>query len=186
MGPCEDFSCFMNAVIDKSAYDSLKGYIALVKKAPDAKILAGGGCDDARGYFIRPTLIETTNPDFQTMREELFGPVLTVFVYEDGKFDRTLGICDKTSPYALTGSLFARDAAAIKEGSDALAGAAGNFYLNDKPTGAVVDRQPFGGGRASGTNDKVGWPHHLLRWTSVRTIKENLQPPKDYKYPYMG
>jgi len=185
MGPCEDFSCFMNAVIDKSSYDSIKGHIALAKRDPDAKILAGGVCDESQGYFIRPTLIETLNPQYRTMREEIFGPVLTVFVYEDDKFAETLKICDETSPYALTGSVFARDKDAINEASARLADAAGNFYINDKPTGAVVNRQPFGGGRASGTNDKVGWPHNLLRWTTVRTIKENLAPPADYRYPYM-
>lgn len=186
MGSCEDFSCFMNAVIDKAAYDRIKGHIALTKIASDAKILAGGDCDEDLGYFIRPTLIETSNPQFKTMSEEIFGPVMTVFVYEDDKFGETLKICDSTSPYALTGAVFARDKAAIKEASEALADAAGNFYINDKPTGAMVDRQPFGGGRSSGTNDKVGWPHNLLRWTSARTIKENLNPPTDYRYPYMS
>lgn len=186
MGPPEDFSCFMNAVIDKAAYDRIKGHIGLTETASDAKILAGGGCDESIGYFIRPTLIETTNPQYKTMSEEIFGPVMTVFVYEDDKFGETLRICDTTSPYALTGSVFARDKDAIKEASEVLADAAGNFYINDKPTGAVVDRQPFGGGRSSGTNDKVGWPHNLLRWTSARTIKENLDPPTDYRYPYMG
>lgn len=186
MGSCEDFSCFMNAVIDKAAYDRIKGHIALTKIASDAKILAGGDCDEDLGYFIRPTLIETSNPQFKTMSEEIFGPVMTVFVYEDDKFGETLKICDSTSPYALTGAVFARDKAAIEEASEALADAAGNFYINDKPTGAMVDRQPFGGGRSSGTNDKVGWPHNLLRWTSARTIKENLNPPTDYRYPYMS
>ena len=186
MGPCEDFSAFMNAVIDKEAYDRIKGYLNLVKTSPDAKILAGGSCDETQGYFIRPAFVETTNPKFKTMSEEIFGPVMTVFVYEDDKFSETLRICDETSPYALTGAVFARDKKAVSEASAALADAAGNFYINDKPTGAMVDRQPFGGGRSSGTNDKVGWPHNLLRWTSARTIKENLAPPTDYKYPYMG
>ena len=186
MGHCEDFSTFMNAVIDKTAYDRVKEHLSLAKKAPDAKILAGGGCDETQGYFIKPTLIETSNPLFKTMSEEIFGPVMTVFVYADDKFAETLKICDQTSPYALTGAIFARDNDAIKEASDCLADAAGNFYINDKPTGAMVDRQPFGGGRSSGTNDKVGWPHNLLRWTSARTIKENLAPPTDYRYPYMG
>ncbi len=185
MGPCGDFSCFMNAVIDKSAYDSIKGHLALAKTAPAAKILAGGDCDETDGYYIRPTLIETADPLYKTMREEIFGPVMTVFVYEDAKFAETLKICDETSPYALTGAVFARDAGAVKEASEALLYAAGNFYINDKPTGAVVDRQPFGGGRSSGTNDKVGWPHNLLRWASPRTVKENLAPPTDYRYPYM-
>ena len=186
VGSCEDFSCFVNAVIDKPAYDSVKGHIALLKKAPEIKLLAGGGCDDSAGYFIKPALIETADPGIKAMQEEIFGPVMTVFVYEDDKFAETLKICDETSPYALTGALFARDTAAIAQGSAALAAAAGNFYINDKPTGAMVDRQPFGGGRASGTNDKVGWPHSLLRWTQVRSIKENLAPPKDYRYPFMA
>ena len=186
MGSCEDLSCFMNAVIDKVSYDSIKGHIALAKKSAEAKILAGGNCDETQGYFIRPTLIETTNPLFKTMQEEIFGPVLTVFVYEDDKFAETLKICDETSPYALTGAVFARDRDAIRIASAALDDAAGNFYINDKPTGAMVDRQPFGGGRASGTNDKVGWHHNLMRWVSARTIKENLAPPTDYRYPYMG
>lgn len=186
VGSCEDFSCFMNAVIDKPAYDSVRGHLALLKKDPKIKILAGGGCDESAGYFIKPALIETSDPLIKAMQEEIFGPVMTVFVYEDDKFAETLKICDETSPYALTGALFARDAAAIEQGSAALAGAAGNFYINDKPTGAMVGRQPFGGGRASGTNDKVGWPHNLLRWTQVRSIKENLAPPTTYRYPFMG
>ncbi|MBI4351474.1 MAG: L-glutamate gamma-semialdehyde dehydrogenase [Elusimicrobia bacterium] len=186
MGPCEDFSNFMNAVIDKTAYDRIKGHLSLTRTSSDARILAGGECDETRGYFIRPTLIGTSDPRYKTMCEEIFGPVMTVFVYEDDKYSETLKICDATSPYALTGSVFARDKAAIKEASGLLADAAGNFYINDKPTGAMVDRQPFGGGRSSGTNDKVGWPHNLLRWTSVRTIKENLAPPTAYRYPYMG
>ncbi|MDT8285699.1 MAG: L-glutamate gamma-semialdehyde dehydrogenase [Elusimicrobiales bacterium] len=186
MGPPEDFSCFMNAVIDKMGYDNIKGYIDQAKKSPSAKILAGGQCDERQGYFIRPTLIETSDSMFKTMQEEIFGPVLTVYPYEEKDFARTLEICDSTSPYALTGSLFARDEAVIAEASKALENAAGNFYVNDKPTGAVMDRQPFGGGRASGTNDKVGWYHSLLRWTSVRTVKENLSPPTDYRYPCMS
>ncbi len=186
MGPPEDFSCFMNAVIDKMAYDNIKGYIDQVKKSGTARILAGGQCDERQGYFIRPTLVETSDPMFKTMQEEIFGPVLTVYPYEEADLDRTLDICDSTSPYALTGSIFARDEAFIEKASKALENAAGNFYINDKPTGAVMDRQPFGGGRASGTNDKVGWHHSLLRWTSVRTVKENLSPPTDYRYPSMS
>ncbi|MDD2806461.1 MAG: L-glutamate gamma-semialdehyde dehydrogenase [Elusimicrobiales bacterium] len=185
VGPAEDFSCFMNAVVDKPAYDSVKGHLALLKREPSSKVLAGGRCDETAGYFITPALIETTDPRNKAMQEEIFGPVMTVFVYEDGKFAETLKLCDETSPYALTGALFARDAAAIAQGSEALAGAAGNFYINDKPTGAMVDRQPFGGGRASGTNDKTGWPHNLLRWTEVRSVKENLNPPGNYRYPFM-
>ncbi|HBE89005.1 MAG TPA: 1-pyrroline-5-carboxylate dehydrogenase, partial [Elusimicrobia bacterium] len=186
MGPPEDLSCFMNAVIDKMAYDNIKGYIDQVKKSATARILAGGQCDERTGYFIRPTLVETSDPMFKTMQEEVFGPVMTVYPYDEKDLERTLEICDSTSPYALTGSLFARDEAAIAAASKALENAAGNFYVNDKPTGAVMDRQPFGGGRASGTNDKVGWYHGLLRWTSVRTVKENLSPPTDYRYPCMS
>lgn len=186
MGPPEDFSCFMNAVIDKLAYDCLRTHINQAKKASDARILAGGKCDETQGYFIRPTLIETNNPLFRTMKDEVLGPVTTVCVYDDDKYGETLKICDKSSQYGLTGSVFARDKDAIKQASEALADAAGNFYINDKPTGAVVDRQPFGGGRASGTDDKVGWHHNLLRWTLPRSVKENLAPPTDYRYPYMG
>ncbi len=185
MGPSEDFTNFMNAVIDKSAFNTIKGYIDFTRFAPDAKIIAGGGCDDSAGYFIEPTLIETSNPVFKTMREEIFGPVMTVFVYEDGKFDETLKLCDATSPYALTGAIFARDRAVILKAADALEHAAGNFYINDKPTGGVVGQQPFGGGRASGTNDKVGSLLNMIRWTSPRTIKENFSPPIDYRYPFM-
>lgn len=185
-GSPEDLSCFMNAVIDKLAYDNIRGHLNLVKKAPDAKILAGGGCDETDGYFVRPTLIETSNPRFSTMQQEVFGPVMTVYPYDDDKLEEALALCDGTSPYGMTGAVFAQDRAAIARASEVLAGAAGNFYINDKPTGAMVDRQPFGGGRASGTNDKVGWPHHLLRWTMVRSVKENLAPPKDHRYPFMG
>jgi 1-pyrroline-5-carboxylate dehydrogenase len=186
VGPPEDFSCFMNAVIDKSSFDDILALIGLAGKAPDAKVLAGGAWDESEGYFIRPTLIETTDPCFSTMRQEILGPLLTVYPYEDARFEETLRICDATSPYGMSGAVFARDAAAIKTASEALAYAAGNFCVNDKPTGASVDRQPFGGGRASGTDDKVGWHHHLLRWSLVRTVKENLAPPSDYKYPSMG
>jgi len=185
MGSSEDFSCFMNAVIDKAAYDRIKGHISLAKKAADATMLSGGRCDETQGYFIRPTLIQTSDPLFKTMQEEILGPVMTVFVYEDDKYAETLKICDDTSPYGLTGSVFALDKSAVSEASAVLVNAAGNFYINDKPTGAVINRQPFGGHRASGTNDKVGWPDNLLRWTSVRAVKENLAPPTSYKYPFM-
>lgn len=185
MGPAEDFSNLVNAVIDKGAYATIKGYIDFAKTAPDAKILAGGSCDDSQGYFIQPTLIETTNPKFKTMEEEIFGPVMTVYVYEDGKFDETLKVCDETSPYALTGAIFAQDRAAILKAEDALRDAAGNFYINDKPTGAVVGQQPFGGARASGTNDKAGSILNMMRWTSPRAVKENFTPPHDYRYPFM-
>ena len=185
MGPAEDFTNFMNAVIDKRAFDEIKGHIAFAKAAPDAEILAGGGCDDSEGYFIRPTLIETTDPGFRTMEQEVFGPVMTVFVYEDGEFEETLRLCDSTSPYALTGAIFAQDRAAILKAGELLEHAAGNFYINDKPTGAVVGQQPFGGARASGTNDKAGSPMNLMRWTSPRTVKENFVPPAGYKYAFM-
>jgi len=185
MGPAEDFSNFFNAVIDKGAYKTIKEYIDFARNAPDARILAGGGCDDSEGYFIQPTLIETTSPRFKTMEEEIFGPVLTVYVYEDGKFDETLRLCDETSPYALTGAIFAQDRAAVLKAEDALRDAAGNFYINDKPTGAVVGQQPFGGARASGTNDKAGSIINMMRWTSPRAVKENFTPPHDYHYPFM-
>ena len=193
MGPAEDFSNFENAVIDKAAFSNIKGFIDYVKQAPDAKILAGGGCDDTEGYFIQPTLIETANPRFMTMQEESFGPVMTVFIYEDGKFEETLAICDATSPYALTGAIFAQDRgaifaqdrAAVLKAADALEHAAGNFYINDKPTGAVVGQQPFGGARGSGTNDKAGSLLNLTRWTSPRAVKETFAPPHAYGYPFM-
>jgi 1-pyrroline-5-carboxylate dehydrogenase len=185
MGPAEDFTNFFNAVIDKGAFNTIKEYIDFAKNAPDAKILAGGGCDDSQGYFIQPTLIETTNPKFRTMEEEIFGPVMTVHVYEDGKFNETLKLCDETSPYALTGAIFAQDRAAVLKAEDALRNAAGNFYINDKPTGAVVGQQPFGGARASGTNDKAGSIINMMRWTSPRAVKENFTPPHDYRYPFM-
>jgi len=186
MGPAEDFSNFFNAVIDKGAYRTIKGYIDFARTAPDAKIIAGGECDDSEGYFIRPTLIETANPKFRTMEEEIFGPVMTVYAYEDGKFDEALKICDETSPYALTGAIFAQDRAAVLKAEDALRDAAGNFYINDKPTGAVVGQQPFGGARASGTNDKAGSTINMMRWTSPRAVKENFTPPHDYRYPFMA
>ncbi|OGR62632.1 MAG: 1-pyrroline-5-carboxylate dehydrogenase [Elusimicrobia bacterium GWB2_63_22] len=185
MGPAEDFTNFFNAVIDKGAFTTIKGYIDFARSAPDAKILAGGSCDDSEGYFIQPTLIETTNPRFKTMEEEIFGPVMTVYVYEDGKFDETLKLCDETSTYALTGAIFAQDRAAVLRAEDALRNAAGNFYINDKPTGAVVGQQPFGGARASGTNDKAGSILNMMRWTSPRAVKENFTPPHDYRYPFM-
>ncbi|MGC8728025.1 MAG: L-glutamate gamma-semialdehyde dehydrogenase [Elusimicrobiales bacterium] len=185
MGTVEDFSNFMNAVIDKSSYENIKGYIDYAKKSSDAKIVVGGGCDDSVGYFIEPTVIVTENPQFKTMVEEIFGPVLTVYVYEDSKFEETLDLCDKTSPYGLTGSIMALDRKAIVKATEALVNAAGNFYINDKPTGAVVNQQPFGGARASGTNDKAGSWLNLIRWTSPRSIKENFVPPKDWKYPFM-
>ncbi len=184
-GP-EDFTNIFNAVIDRAAYDSIAEYIDYARDHADAEILVGGGRDDAVGYFIEPTVIRARTPDFRTMVEEIFGPVLTVYVYPDGEYAETLRLCDRTSPYALTGAIFARDRAAIVAAADALADAAGNFYINDKPTGAVVGQQPFGGGRASGTNDKAGSMLNLVRWISTRAIKENFVPPTDYRYPFMA
>ncbi|HVE12976.1 MAG TPA: L-glutamate gamma-semialdehyde dehydrogenase [Elusimicrobiota bacterium] len=183
MGPPEDFENFVNAVIDKKAYDSIMGYVQQVKPKNGAKILFGGKGSDERGYFIEPTVIQASAPDYRTLCEEIFGPVLTVYVYPEKKFGETLKIVDKTSPYALTGAVLARDRGAIAQARTALANSAGNFYINDKPTGAVVGQQPFGGARASGTNDKAGSLLNLIRWVSPRTIKENLLPPTDFSYP---
>lgn len=185
MGDVVDFRNFMGAVIDARAYGTIKGYIDYAKQSSEATILAGGQCDDSVGYFIRPTLIETTNPRFKLMEEEIFGPVLTLYVYEDEHFEETVELCNTTSPYALTGAIFAQDRQVIDYLTRALNEAAGNFYINDKPTGAVVGHQPFGGARASGTNDKAGSMVNLQRWVSVRTIKENFVPPKRYAYPHM-
>jgi 1-pyrroline-5-carboxylate dehydrogenase len=155
------------------------------KGSSDCKILTGGNCDDSKGFFIDATVIETSNPKFKTMVEEIFGPVITIYVYEDADFEKTLHLCDETSPYALTGAIFATDRKAVELAENILRQAAGNFYVNDKPTGAVVGQQPFGGARASGTNDKAGGLHNMIRWASPRSIKENLLPPKDFKYPFM-
>lgn len=185
MGDIRDFTNFMGAVIDKRAFDKHKGYIDYAREHADAKILQGGTCDDSKGYFIEPTLIETSDPQFRTMVEEIFGPVVTVYPYDPAKFDETLELCNTTSPYALTGAIWAHDRGIIQKMAKALRHAAGNFYINDKPTGAVVAQQPFGGGRASGTNDKAGSMWNLLRWTSARSMKENFLPPKTYPYPHM-
>ena len=186
MGPAEEFTNFMNAVIDASAFRDITGYIDYIKESDDAEIIFGGGYDDSTGYFIEPTLAVTTDPKFKTMSEEIFGPVMTLYVYEDDKFEETLQICDSTSEYALTGAIFAKDRYAVKTAYKALENAAGNFYINDKPTGAVVGQQPFGGARASGTNDKAGSYLNLIRWTSPRTVKETFVTPTDYRYPFMG
>jgi len=186
MGDVNDFTNFMNAVIDKGAFDTITQYIDYINEANDAEIIFGGNYDDSKGYFIEPTLCVTTNPQFKTMEEEVFGPVLTIYVYEDDKYEETLNICNKTSNYALTGAIFAKDRQAVQLADKILVNAAGNFYINDKPTGAVVGQQPFGGARASGTNDKAGSYLNLIRWTSPRTIKENFIPPTDYRYPYMN
>ncbi len=183
MGDVRDFRNFMGAVIDKKAFTKISGYIDDAKK--NAKIIQGGGYQGDEGYFIEPTLVEASDPAYRLMCEEIFGPVLSVYVYDDAKWAETLEIVDRTSPYALTGAVFARDRAAVREASAALKNAAGNFYINDKPTGAVVGQQPFGGARASGTNDKAGSKMNLVRWVSMRTIKENFAPPTDYKYPFM-
>ncbi len=185
MGDVMDFRNFMSAVIDRSAYESIRGYINYAKRSPDAKIIAGGGCRDKVGYYIEPTVILAKKPDFRTMKEEIFGPVLTIYVYRDNQLDKTLDLCNTTSPYALTGAIFSDDRAAIIHMTQALRDAAGNFYINDKPTGAVVGQQPFGGSRASGTNDKAGSLLNMIRWTSPRTIKETYCPPVDYRYPFM-
>lgn len=185
VGDIMDFRNFVNAVIDKNAYKTIKGYIDYAAKSKDAEIIIGGRCDDSVGYFVHPTVILAKTPDFKTMVEEIFGPVITVYVYDDRKLDETLHLCDQSSVYALTGAIFARERSAIVHMSKVLENAAGNFYINDKPTGAVVGQQPFGGARASGTNDKAGSMINLLRWVSPRAVKENFTPAKDYTYPFM-
>jgi 1-pyrroline-5-carboxylate dehydrogenase len=185
MGTTEDFSNFINAVIDEKAFDTITSYIEEAKKTSDVEIIAGGHYDNKEGYFIEPTIIVTKNPSYRTMCEEIFGPVLTVYVYDESQFEETLDIVNNTSVYSLTGSIIAQDRAAVRMASHKLRNAAGNFYINDKPTGAVVGQQPFGGARASGTNDKAGSALNLLRWVSARTIKENMLPPKDYRYLFL-
>jgi 1-pyrroline-5-carboxylate dehydrogenase len=185
MGTVEDTSNFVNAVIDEMSFDNIVNYIEMTKKSSDAEIIFGGGYDKSIGYFVEPTIILAKTPKFTTMCEEIFGPVLTIFVYDDAKWKETLKMVDETSPYALTGAVFAQCRYAIEEMTEVLKNAAGNFYINDKPTGAVVGQQPFGGARASGTNDKAGSKLNLLRWVSVRTIKETFNPPVDYKYPFL-
>ncbi len=186
MGDVEDFTNFMSAVIDQAAFDSIKAYIDYARNSSEARIIYGGGCDDSRGFFIEPTVILSTNPKFKTMEEEIFGPVLTVYIYKDSELDEALRLCDETSPYGLTGSIFATDRKAIVEMEKRLRHAAGNFYINNKTTGAVVGQQPFGGSRGSGTNDKAGSKVNLLKWTSIRTISETFVPPTDYRYPFMA
>jgi 1-pyrroline-5-carboxylate dehydrogenase len=184
MGDIQDFRNFMGAVIDKRAFDKIAAYIDTARK--DATTVAGGECDDRTGYFIRPTLVETTDPGHRLLSEEVFGPVVTAYVYDDSRWRETLTLVDRTSPYALTGAVFADDRRAVVEAAAALRDAAGNFYVNDKPTGAVVGQQPFGGARGSGTNDKAGSKLNLVRWVSARTVKENFNPPRDYRYPFMA
>ena len=185
MGSPEDFSHFVNAVIDEKSFDKIKSYIDNAKKDKKAEIWVGGKCDKRGGYFIQPTIIEAKDPNYVTMCEEIFGPVLSIHIYNANQFEKTLELVDRTSPYALTGSIFAKDKSAIETATNRLRNAAGNFYINDKPTGAVVGQQPFGGARASGTNDKAGSILNLYRWLSARTIKETFNPPTDYRYPFM-
>jgi 1-pyrroline-5-carboxylate dehydrogenase len=186
MGDVADFGNFMGAVIDRSSFQTQRAAIEGARTSSEAELLVGGECDDREGWFVRPTVIVTGNPAYRTMCDELFGPVVTVHVYEESKWLETLDLVDQTSPYALTGAVFARDRVAIQQGMEHLRNAAGNFYINDKPTGAVVGQQPFGGARASGTNDKAGSMLNLVRWISPRAIKETFVPPTDYRYPYMG
>jgi len=186
MGPPTDFRNFFSAVIDKGAFRDHKGYIDFAKSCPECTILAGGVCDDSVGYYIQPTVVQSTDPRCKMMEEEIFGPVLTLYVYDDAKLDETLELCDTTSPYALTGAVFAQDRKAIVKIFNRLRNAAGNFYINDKPTGAVVSQQPFGGGRASGTNDKAGSYLNLIRWTTMRAVKETFVPPTHFAYPFMA
>ena len=186
IGTTEYPSNFVNAVIDEKAFDKIAGYIDYIKEQKDAEIICGGTYDKSKGYFIDPTVVVTTNNKFRTMYEEIFGPVLTIYIYEADKFEETMEILDKTSEYALTGAIISKDRYAINLAMKKLENAAGNFYINDKPTGAVVCQQPFGGARGSGTNDKAGAAMNLLRWVSARTIKETFVTPKDYKYPFLG
>jgi 1-pyrroline-5-carboxylate dehydrogenase len=184
--PAEDFRTFMGAVIDRGAFESIRGYVELARSSHETQVLAGGRCDDSAGFFVEPTVVQTTNPHHRLMEEEIFGPVLTLFVYPDSRLDEALELCNGTSPYGLTGAVFARDRRAVERISRALADAAGNFYVNDKPTGAVVGQQPFGGARASGTNDKAGSMWNLIRWVSPRTVKENFAPPTRIDYPHQA
>jgi 1-pyrroline-5-carboxylate dehydrogenase len=184
MGDVSDFRTFLGAVIDRKAFTRISGYLDDAQR--NARIIKGGGASDEAGYFIEPTLIETADPSYRLLCEEIFGPVVTAHAYPDADWREMLAKVDRTSPYALTGSVFAQDRQAIDEAGAALRNAAGNFYINDKPTGAVVGQQPFGGGRASGTNDKAGSRINLLRWVSARTIKETFAPPRDHRYPYMA
>ena len=186
IGPTEDLGNFFNAVIDEKAFDKLAGYIDDAKKNPDVNVVVGGTYDKSKGWFIHPTVLEVKDPYYVTMCEELFGPVLTIYVYDDNKFDEVLDTVDKTGTYALTGAIFSQDRYAVDKAMKKLVNAAGNFYINDKCTGAVVGQQPFGGGRASGTNDKAGSAYNLLRWVTPRTIKETFDPAKDYRYPFLN
>jgi 1-pyrroline-5-carboxylate dehydrogenase len=185
VGPVEDFTNFMNAVIDKAAYDTITGYIDRAKANRSVEVVFGGSYDESKGYYIEPTVLLTSDAYSQTMCEEIFGPVVTIYLYDEAKYEDALDLLDRTSPYALTGAVFAQDRAVIVRTADRLADNAGNFYINDKPTGAVVGQQPFGGARASGTNDKAGSYLNLVRWISARSIKENFTPPHHFAYPFM-
>jgi len=185
MGDVTDFGTYMGAIIDQKSFDTIKEYIEYAKSSSDMEIITGGGCDDSKGYFVEPTVVVSKDPKSKLMAEEIFGPVLTVYIYPEGEFNETLVLCDQTSPYALTGAIFALERSAVVKAMDVLRHAAGNFYINDKPTGAVVAQQPFGGTRASGTNDKAGSWLNLERWVSPRAIKETFLPPRNYRYPYM-
>ena len=186
MGDVRDFSAFVNAVIDEASFDNCKAYIDHAKKSKDAEIVFGGKCDKKKGWFIEPTVILAKKPDYKSMCEEIFGPIITIYVYDDKDYEKTCQLCDTTSPYALTGAIFATDRKALRAGYDLLKNAAGNIYFNDKPTGAVVGQQPFGGARASGTNDKAGGLWNLIRWTSPRSIKNTYVPAADYRYPFLA
>jgi 1-pyrroline-5-carboxylate dehydrogenase len=185
VGDVCDFSNYVNAVIAKDSFDKITGYIEFAREDPNMEILCGGTYDDSEGYFIQPTVVQSKDPRSKLMAEEIFGPVVTIYVYPEKEFEETLELCNTTSPYALTGGIFAQDRYAIVQAAKKLRHAAGNFYINDKPTGAVVGQQPFGGSRASGTNDKAGSWLNLERWISTRVIKENFLPPTDYRYPFL-
>ncbi len=185
MGPVEDFSCLINAVIDRRSFDKITGYIDRVEDDEHAEVIYGGDYDDSEGFFVEPTIIEAKDPNYRTMCEEISGPVVPAYAYDDARFEEMLALVDRTSPYALTGAIFARDRRAVRRAMEALENAAGNFYINDKPTGAVVSQQPFGGARKSGTNDKAGSRMNLMRWVSARSIKENLNPPKHFGYAFL-
>jgi 1-pyrroline-5-carboxylate dehydrogenase len=186
MGPPEDFSNFINAVIDEKSFDKIARYIDNAKESKEVEVIAGGNYDKSKGYFIEPTVLLAHNPTYVTMCEEIFGPVISIYVYDENNWEDTIELVNATSPYALTGAIFSRDRYAVEYATKRLSDAAGNFYINDKPTGAVVGQQPFGGSRASGTNDKAGSMLNLLRWVSARSIKETLNPATDYRYPFLG
>jgi 1-pyrroline-5-carboxylate dehydrogenase len=186
MGAPEDFSNYINAVIDEKSFDKIAKYIDNAKNSNEVEIIAGGGYDKSKGYFVEPTVLLSHNPLYITMCEEIFGPVISIYVYDENNFEETLELVNSTSPYALTGAIFGQDRYAVELATKKLSDSAGNFYINDKPTGAVVGQQPFGGARASGTNDKAGSMLNLLRWVSARSIKETFAPPVDYRYPFLG